>query len=246
MAPAFVGFAAGALGALLGVGGGVILVPGLIFVAGLPFTTAVGTSLVCIVATSIGASAVNFRREAVGLELALEFQFYAAAGAVLAGLSAAVIPAPPLYLAFGLLLLTMAYYMWPRTSSVVPTPKSARNATVAGSFLGAGLVSGLLGVGGGVLNVPILHLMLRVPFQRAVATSVYMIGVTAASGAVVYLSRGDVDPRVAALALLGTLAGAGIAALLGKHLGQRWLKIGFVLLISYVGARMIARGINTF
>ena len=141
-----IGMLAGGLGALLGVGGGVILVPGLIFLAGLDFSAAVATSLVCVVATSVAGSAIYLRQDAVDLPIAVELQCFTVLGAVAAGLSAAVIPVAPLYLAFALLLAVTAIRMWPReadrNSSTrvhhVPTP------VATGASVGAGLVSGLL------------------------------------------------------------------------------------------------------
>jgi uncharacterized membrane protein YfcA len=109
--------------------------------------------------------------------------------------------------------------------------------------VGAGLVSGLLGVGGGLINTPILHLLLGVPFERAVATSAYMIGVTAASGALVYLARGDVEPGIAAATVLGTLIGAAAAARMAHRVDQAKLRVGFAVVLLYVAYRMIRRGL---
>jgi uncharacterized membrane protein YfcA len=202
-----VGVAAGGLGALLGVGGGIILVPGLILLAGLPFHSAVAASLVCVVATSVSGSVVYLRRGRVELDVAVRLQLFTVVGAVAAGLVATAIPAAPLYLAFAL------------------------------------LVAGLLGVGGGILNVPILHLLLGRSFDRAAATSVYMIGVTAAAAAAVYLVRGAVEPTIAGVTMLGTLAGAAVAAALGERLDRRLLKVAFVLLLLYVAVRMVSLGV---
>jgi uncharacterized membrane protein YfcA len=241
-----IGVLAGGLGALLGVGGGVILVPGLIFLAGLDFSAAVATSLVCVVATSVAGSAIYLRQDAVDLPIAVELQCYTALGAVVAGLSAAVIPVAPLYVAFGVLLAITAVRMWPRPTAQDNSTRIHRAPTpaVAGASVGAGLVSGLLGVGGGVLNVPILHVMLGLSFERAAATSILMIGVTAAAAAAVYLVRGVADIPVAAVTMLGTLAGASLAALTGRRVSQRILKMGFALLLLYVALRMVLRGLE--
>lgn len=242
-----VGALAGGLGALLGVGGGVILVPGLIFLAGLPFQSAVATSLVCVVATSVAGSAIYLRRGAIDLPIAVELQAFTVVGAVAAGLSAAFVPVAPLYLSFAALLAFIAFSTWPRRGSDSPRPPHhAARGIAAGASVGAGLVSGLLGVGGGVLNVPILHSLLGLAFNRAVATSVFMIGVTAGSATAVYLIRGVVDVRVAAVTMLGTVAGASVAARSGRRIGQKWLKIGFSLLLAYVAYRMVLRGIAQF
>jgi hypothetical protein len=244
-----VGFLAGSFGALLGVGGGVILVPGLILVAGLPFHSAVAASLVCVVATSVAGSSVYLKRGRVLLDVAVRLQFYTVFGAVLAGLVAARIPAAPLYLAFSVLLLMMAYRMMPlskRANSGVRPVSDLGSPKVVAASVGAGSVAGFLGVGGGILNVPILHLLLGQPFERAVATSVYMIGVTGAAAAFVYIARGDLEPAVAALTVLGTLAGAGVAALVGDRFDQRVLKTIFVLLLLYIAFLMGSRGLAAF
>ncbi len=249
MALVSVGFLAGSFGALLGVGGGVILVPGLILVAGLPFHSAVAASLVCVVATSVSGSSVYLKRGRVLLDVAVRLQFYTVFGAVLAGLVATRIPAPPLYLAFSVLLLMMAYRMMPlrkRGSSGARPVSGPGSPKVVAASVGAGSVAGFLGVGGGILNVPILHLLLGQPFDRAVATSVYMIGVTGAAAALVYIARGDLDPAVAALTVLGTVAGAGVAALVGDRFDQRVLKTIFVLLLLYVAYLMGSRGLAAF
>ncbi len=244
-----VGFVAGSFGALLGVGGGVILVPGLILVAGLPFHSAVAASLVCVVATSVSGSSVYLKRGRVLLDVAVQLQFYTVGGAVLAGLAAAHIPPAPLYMAFSVLLLVMAYRMMPlrrREGSRARPASGPGSPKVVAASIGAGSVAGFLGVGGGILNVPILHLLMGQPFDRAVATSVYMIGVTGAAAALVYFARGDVDPAVAGLTLLGTLAGAGVGALVGDRFDQRLLKIIFVLLLLYVAFRMGNLGLAAF
>src|SRR3970282_1581736 len=103
-----------------------------------------------------------------------------------------------------------------------------------GASVGAGLLSGLLGVGGGILNAPVLHLVLGMRFERATATSSYMIGMTAAAGALVDLGRGDIRPGLATAAMVGTLIGAVPAALGGHRLSARWLRVAFALLLVFV------------
>lgn len=242
------GLLAGSFGAVLGVGGGIILVPGLILVAGLPFHGAVGASLVCVVATSVAGSAVYLRAGRVDLGVGVRLQLFTVFGAVAAGLVAAYIPAAPLYLAFAVLLLITALRMWPRARDVAPPHAVARvrRPLAAGASVGAGVIAGLLGVGGGIVNVPILHLLLGMPFDRSAATSVFMIGVTAAGAALVYLARGDVALDIAGVAMIGTLAGAGLAALAGGKLNQRALKLAFVLLLVYVAWEMGSRGLAAF
>ncbi len=231
---------------MLGVGGGVILVPGLILIAGLPFQNAVGASLVCVVATSVSGSVVYFRRGLVDLRVGVELQFFTVIGAVGAGLAAPFIPAAPLYFAFALLTLGATLRMWPRQEVAPTQPRQfsgRRRQAAAGASVGAGVISGLLGVGGGILNVPILHVLLGMRFDRAVATSVYIFGLTALAAATVYYVRGDVDLIVAGAAAIGTILGAAAGAFLASKINQRLLQVSFAVLLLYVTVRMVWNGI---
>jgi uncharacterized protein len=240
-----IGAAAGALGAMLGVGGGIVMVPALVLLVPLPFTQAVGTSLVCVVATSLAGSAVQFRRGGIETDAALELQLFAAAGAVVAGLAAPWVPTRVLHVAFAALLVYTAGHTWPRRRAPDPPRAVMGRAAVAGTgAVGAGVVATLLGVGGGVIFTPILHLVLGHDFHRAAATSVYIIGITAGMGAVIYLARGDVALAVAAPAVLGILAGAAVASRVAHKVEAAWLKRAFAVLLVYVSLRMTLRGIT--
>ena len=248
-----IGLFAGGLGALLGVGGGVFVVPALSLLLDIPLRNAVAASLLCVVATSVASSIVNLRRGRVDVPLAVELQVYTVCGAVAAGLLAAAIPPGPICLAFAALVVFTAWQMWPRPARTnrMDTPLSsasmrARRRAASGMAVGAGVVSGLLGVGGGLINTPVIHLLLQRPFARAAATSAYMIGLTAAASALVYLARGDVLPGITGATVLGTLAGAGVASLIGHRIDQRGLKITFTLLLIYVAIAMAGRGIDQF
>jgi uncharacterized protein len=235
------GAGAGVLGALLGVGGGVILVPALIFLVHEPFHAAVGTSLVCVVATSVAGSAVHFRRRAVDPETALRLQAFAAAGAVAAALGAPYVPVQGLFVAFAALMAAAAWQVWP-TPGVAPRVVTEPHGPLAKAISGgAGLIGGLLGVGGGIVFVPLLHGLAGLDFHRAAATSIYLIGLTAGSGAVVYLVRGDVDLPVVAPTMLGVLLGAVVASKAARRVSAAWLKGGFAILLLYVAARMLLR-----
>jgi uncharacterized membrane protein YfcA len=236
-----IGAGAGALGALLGVGGGVVLVPALVFLADLPFTAAVGTSLVCVVATSVAGSAVQFARDGVSVETAVPLQAFAVGGAVAAGLAAPLVPVRVLYLAFGLLLLYAAWRAWPRARRAAPTGRPHGTAARLGAGAG-GAVASLLGVGGGIVFTPLLHLVLGLDFHRAAATSVYLIGLTAGSGALVYLARGDVALELVGPTMLGVLVGAWLASTGARRITAAWLARAFAVLLVYVAVRMLLRG----
>jgi uncharacterized membrane protein YfcA len=113
---------------------------------------------------------------------------------------------------------------------------------VGGSFL-AGNVSGLLGVGGGIVTVPLIHLVMGAPMRVAVATSNFMMGLTAAAGAYAYLLRGDIDPRLAAPVILGVAAGAAIGAGISARLRTSWLVWLFVVVLLYVAVQMALRAV---
>lgn len=238
------GAGAGALGALLGVGGGIVLVPALIFLGSLSFTAAVGTSLVCVVATSVAGSAVQFTRGAVDAELALRLQSFAVAGAVCAGLAAPHVPVRALYVAFGALLLVAAWHSWPRGSGSLRHLARPHRVVAGATAAAGGAIGGLLGVGGGIVFNPLLHLVLGMDFHRSAATSLYLIGLTAASGALVYVSRGDVAPAHVAPTMLGVLVGAALAARLARRIAAAWLKRAFSVLLLYVAVRMLLRALG--
>jgi hypothetical protein len=238
-----IGAGAGALGALLGVGGGVVLVPALVFLADLSFTAAVGTSLVCVVATSVAGSAVQFGRDGVSVETAVPLQAFAVAGAVAAGLAAPLVPVRALYVAFGVLLLYAAWRAWPRERRAAGVSRPHDVAARVGAGAG-GAVASLLGVGGGIVFTPLLHLVLGLDFHRAAATSVYLIGLTAGSGALVYLVRGDVALQLLGPTMLGVLLGAWLASTGARRIAAAWLTRAFAVLLVYVAARMLLRGFS--
>ena len=257
------GLAAGAFGALLGLGGGILIVPILTLGFGVPLTTAIGTSLVCVIATSTGAAAVNVRAGRADVRLGITLGAGTVVGAVTGGVVAGVLPERVLAGLFALLLAYTAFTMvrgLVRGGRPENDERAERPATpdgpgapayrshrvpwaVGGSFV-AGNVSGLLGIGGGVVTVPLIHLVMGAPIRVAVATSNYMIGITAAAGAYAYLFRGDVDPRQAAPVVLGVAAGAALGAGASGRIRANWLVGLFVLVAIYVTYQMASRALG--
>jgi uncharacterized membrane protein YfcA len=257
------GLVAGAFGALLGLGGGILIVPILTLGFGVPLTAAVGTSLICVIATSTGAAAINVSAGRADVRLGITLGAGTVVGALTGGVVAGFLPDRVLAALFAALLAYTALTMLRRLlgapsaddgdkpldpaaadGPAAPSYRTHRLPTaVAGSFL-AGNVSGLLGVGGGVVTVPLVHLLMGAPMRIAVTTSNFMIGITAAAGAYAYLFRGDVDPRLAAPVVLGVAGGAALGAAVSARLRSSWLTALFVVVVVYVAFRMALRAMG--
>ncbi len=257
------GLAAGLFGSLLGLGGGILIVPLLNLAFGYPLITAVGTSLICVIATSTGAASHNVRSGRADVRLGLLLESGTVIGAVVGGLVASLIPERLLAGFFGLLMFYTAYTMGRRAFGAERSDEGAvrvdpsapdgpdappyrthrRPLALAAAFF-AGNVSGLLGVGGGVIKVPLVHLVMGAPLHVAVATSNFIIGVTAAAGAYAYLFRGDIDPGVAGPVVLGVAAGAFLGARVGHRIHARWLSLLFLVVVVYVAIQMSMRALG--
>jgi len=236
-----IGVGAGGFGALLGVGGGALLVPALVLVTHVSFPVAVGTSLVCVVATSVAGSAVRFSHHAVDVRVAVRLQTFAVVGAVAGALVAPAVPVAALHVAFGLFLLLTAWSIWPRTTAISWSRHPSGLLAGGGAAVGGGVAS-LLGVGGGIVFTPVLHLLVGLDFHKAAATSVFLIGITAGSGALIYLARGTVELPLVGPTLLGMLLGAMSASTVAHRVSARWLKRTFAVLLAYVAVRMLLEG----
>ncbi len=257
------GLAAGTFGAMLGLGGGILIVPILSLGFGLPLSAAAGTSLVCVIATSTGAAAVNVAAGRADVRLGITLGAATVVGAATGGIAAAFMPDRFLAGLFAVLMTYTAFTMLrrmrgPSTAQddarpVDPTAQDGPGApdyrthrlpwALAGS-LGAGNLSGLLGVGGGIVSVPLIRLLMGAPMRVAVATSNFMIGITAAAGAAAYLFRGEIDPRVAAPVVIGVTLGAGLGATISARIRPGWLTGLFVIVVGYVALRMALRAMG--
>jgi hypothetical protein len=258
------GLVAGAFGALLGLGGGILIVPILTLGFDVPVTAAVGTSLICVIATSTGGAAVNVRAGRADVRLGIMLGAGTVVGALTGGVVAGLLPERILAALFALLLAYTAFTMGrgairgrsgpsPEPTMEAATPDGPSEpayrfrrlpAAVGGSFV-AGNVSGLLGVGGGIVTVPLIHLLMGAPMRIAVATSNFMIGITAAAGAYAYLFRGDVDAALAAPVVLGVAGGAAIGARVSGRIRPGWLVALFVVVVLYVAFQMAMRAVGS-
>ena len=253
------GAVAGALGALLGIGGGVFLVPFLNAALGLPLNEASGVGLMTVIATSGIVSAEGNGRRPANLKLGMLLQIASSAGGLIGGVYVARFPHRALYVMFAVVTAAIAVIMVTRLDrrnvildrTVDPGPfggrffeeESGQEVVYRTRNLGAALavclaggsVSGLLGIGGGILQVPALIAWCGVPLRAAAATSAVMIGVTAVASAPIYYARGDVVPPLAASAVIGVLIGSRLGFWFGDRARARWLKLlmaGILALVS--------------
>jgi uncharacterized protein len=259
-----IGLLVGAFGALLGVGGGILLIPLLTGLLGVPIKTAIGASILCVIATSCAAGAVYVGRGLTHNRLAMVLEVATTAGALTGGMTAVFISPHMLTLSFGLILVYVAFslrklpkedqpisptgvlntsYIDPRTGNTVSYGIRNLPSGLGASFL-AGNISGLLGIGGGIIKVPIMSLVMGMPLRASIATSNFMIGITAATSAIIYYTRGLIDPAIAIPTALGVLAGAQIGTRLGARLRSQKLKLAFQLLLIVFAIQMFYQAIK--
>jgi uncharacterized protein len=260
------GIASGTLGALLGLGGGVFLVPFLNLVLGFPFGAAAAISLTTVIATSSTVSAGRAGKQLINMKLGMLLEVATAAGSFLGGVTAQFVSQSVLQKMFGVVAICVALIMLSRLKrrNVILDP-GAEQGTLGGryyekesggevvyrvkrlpvavtaSFL-AGNVSSLLGIGGGIIKVPVLNAWCGVPLRAAAATSAFMIGVTATAGAVIYFGHGQLDPALAAAAVLGVQLGSWGGMRFGAEASAKWLKALMAVVLFILAAMMFARG----
>ena len=260
---------AGLIGALAGVGGGILIVPSLTLLFGIDIRLAIGASIVSVIATSSGAAAAYVRDRMTDMRVGMFLELATTAGAVIGALLAAVVAPAILYVLLGIVLLgsagmqvlrlgeEMPADVEPsglaarlRLASSYPDAREGREVRYAAQrvplgfvlMLGAGLVSGLLGIGSGVLKVLAMDGAMRLPMKVSSATSNFMIGVTAAASAGIYLGRGDVDPSLVAPVVLGVLVGATLGARLLPRLANRHVRWIFLPVLVVIGIQTLLRG----
>jgi uncharacterized membrane protein YfcA len=241
------GAAAGLFGSLLGLGGGLLIVPLLTVGFGLELRAAVGISLVSVIMTSSAAAGVYLERRIADLRLGMRLELFTAIGAMVGGSIAFLIDERWLSILFAGLLVYVAVSML-RARTSEPSGGSddqsyeVRNVPfgVVGAT-GAGVVSALLGIGGGLVKVPLMHLAMGVPLRIATATSNLMVGITAAAGAVIYLARGEIDPYVAGPTAIGVFVGASLGSRVAQRVDLRVLRWLFVVVLLYTAIQMLLR-----
>jgi hypothetical protein len=273
------GFAAGLLGAMMGVGGGIIIVPVLTLVLGLPMQVAIGSSLISIVINACTATSVYIRNHITNLKLGLLLATALVPGAVTGGILAASLSSPILSLIFGTVMLYVAYTMMPKN----PVKKSRGTANdvngsfgekehelhawldgcyfdpvvkeeinyqvhrpVAGMSAGffGGLISSLLGVGGGIINVPVMNLSMKVPVKATVATSSLLLCITAMTGSLIYIHHGYIYPYIVSPLIISVYLGARLGATFAYRARSVTLLRIFTAFLVLTSILMIIKAFN--
>jgi uncharacterized membrane protein YfcA len=262
-----VSFAAGLLGSLTGLGGGVVLVPLLTILFHVDIRYAIGASLVSVIATSSGAAAAYVKEGFSNIRIGMFLEIATTFGALCGAFLATRIPTSALAVIMGFVLLYSAYLSRkprPEAQRNLPPDPLATRLRMNGNFpeagvmreynvqhvptgfslmFGAGALSGLLGIGSGAVKVLAMDQAMRIPFKVSTTTSNFMIGVTAAASAGVYLGRGYVDPGLAMPVMLGVLAGSLLGTRILVRAETKSLRLVFSVVILVLGLEMLYKGL---
>jgi uncharacterized membrane protein YfcA len=261
------GVAAGLLGALTGLGGGVVIVPLLTLVFGVDIRYALGASLVSVIATSSGAASAYVREGYSNIRIGMFLEIATTLGAIGGATLTAVLPPSVIAVIFGVVLLLSSYLSSRRPhdnpdcvpdrltarlrmDSTYPTAGGPKHYHVRNALGGfglmsvAGVLSGLLGIGSGALKVLAMDLIMCLPFKVSTTTSNFMIGVTAAASAGIYLGNGYIEPALAMPVVLGVLPGSLLGSRILGGASVRVLRLIFTLTILVLGIEMIYNGLS--
>jgi len=261
------GMLAGFLGALTGLGGGVVLVPALALLFHVDIKYAIGASLVCVIATSSGAAAAYVKEGYSNIRIGMLLEIATTLGAILGAFLATRVSTHAIAIVFGLVLLHAAYQSLfgkkQDVGALIQSDSLAAKLRLAGDYpvgekrqpygvrnvpagfslmFGAGALSGLLGIGSGAVKVIAMDRAMRIPFKVSTTTSNFMIGVTAAASAGVYLGRGYIDPRLSMPVVLGVLGGAFLGSKVLVKAPVRTLRVTFGVIIFLLALEMIFNG----
>lgn len=259
-------FCAGLVGSLTGLGGGVIVIPLLTLGFGFDIRYAVGTSLVASIATSSGAAAAYIKEGITNVRIGMFLEIATTTGAILGAIIAVLIPTHAVAIIFGIVLgfssimglrkkadhvqpLDMGLGTRLKLNGSYPTPNGivkygVRNVPGGYAVMTlAGVISGILGIGSGAIKVLAMDIMMRIPFKVSTTTSNFMVGVTTAAGAVVYLQRGYIDPGLAMPVIIGVLGGSMFGSKVLMKAKVKWLRIFFSVVIGIMAFEMLYNGI---
>lgn len=270
IAVAIASFFAGVLGALIGLGGGIIITPLLVLGFGIDLRYAMGAALCSVIATSSGAAAAYHRDGISNMKLGLFLCIATTIGAVCGALLATVLDQSVLAIIFGVALLATVFLSLGKksVSRLLPADSDplALQLDLPGEFPGAdgeksaygvaavvpgfcvmwvaGVLSGLLGIGSGAFKVQAMDQIMKLPFKVTTATSNFMIGVTAAASVGIYLKKGYLDPALVSPVSLGVLAGAFVGAKLLPVAPVKLLRVVFLTAVSFIAVQMILKGLH--
>jgi uncharacterized membrane protein YfcA len=262
---------AGTIGSILGLGGGTIITPALTLLFGIDIKYAVGASLISVIATSSGAAAAYIKDRMTNLRVGMFLEIATTIGAITGAFLGGIINPNYLYFLFGILMLYSAFAMFKKGKTELPrnveTHPLAEKLKLNGEYYdkalgknvyyrvsgvpsgfgvmyGAGIISGLLGIGSGSFKVMAMDLFMKLPLKVSSATSNFMMGVTAAASAEVYLLRGDIDPKISAPVALGVLAGATIGTRIMQNMKSKTIRKIFIPFLVYISIEMILKGMG--
>jgi uncharacterized membrane protein YfcA len=264
----FGSYFAGLLGSLTGLGGGVVIIPLLTLLLHVDIHYAIGASLVSVIATSSGSAAAYVKEGITNIRLGMFLEIATTAGAFTGAILAIYVSAPFIAVLFGIILIFSAIVSLREKVEQITHQKTflAQKlklggtypvndelveygvSNIAGGFfmmLFAGVISGLLGIGSGALKVIAMDGVMRIPFKVSTTTSNFMIGVTAAASAVVYLQRGYIHPGLAMPVVIGVLFGAITGSKILVHTqSSTWLRWTFAIVVTFLAIQMIYNGVT--
>ncbi|TGA96937.1 sulfite exporter TauE/SafE family protein [Sporolactobacillus shoreae] len=262
---------AGIFGSVLGLGGGTVVTPILTLMFGIDINHAIGASLIAVIATSSGAAIAYINDGITNLRIGMFLEVATTIGAITGAFLAGFISSSVLYIIFGLFLLYSALAMLQKKKAekydLNREKALANKMKLNGSYYdknlekevpyhavhvpagfgvmyGAGVASGLLGIGSGSFKVMAMDLFMKLPLKVSSATSNFMMGVTAAASAGVYLLRGDIDPQISGPIAIGVLVGATIGAKIMQRMKSKTIRIIFVPVIAYIAIQMMLEGLG--
>lgn len=263
----FGAFLAGLLGSLTGLGGGVIIIPLLTLVLGVDIHYAIGASIISVIATSSGSAAAYVKEGITNIRIGMFLEIATTISAIVGAVITVFINPGYIAVIFGIILLFSAIMMvrkkvdrsdnntsgklagFLKLNGTYPTEDGIKKYAVhnvIGGFLMmfiAGIISGLLGIGSGALKVIAMDNIMRIPFKVSTTTSNFMMGVTAAASAIVYLHRGQIDPGIAMPVTVGVLLGATIGSKILVKTKTDKLKIVFAIVVTFLALQMIYNGL---
>ncbi len=267
-----IGFFAGIAGSILGIGGGMIITPILTLAMGVNIKYAIGASIIAVIATSSGATIAYLNDQVLNLRVAMFLEIATSLGALSGAILTGVLNPRYLYILFGLLLLFSSYNMIKKLrgrkdpTNKKSNDKLAEKLKLNSSYFdkvsmakvdyqvqnipgglavmyGAGIASGLLGIGSGAFKVIAMDTVMRMPLKPSTSTSNLMMGVTAAASATVYFFNGSIKPQIAVPLALGILVGSVLGSRIMQHLTAKTIRLMFIPILLYIGIEMLVKGV---